>query len=274
MDLSDLEAGVTPPGEEPVAGENAGNGEDRRTAGEGGTPAPEGETGPALKNVVEAVLFVTPEPLSIKKLAGVVGNPPLDDLWAVIRELQREYEGRGVELAQVAGGFRFFSREEYAPWAKNVLPEEGPTRLSRAALEVLSVVAYRQPITRVAVEAVRGVNCDGVIRALLDRKLITTDGREEAPGRPFRYRTTRHFLLYFGLGHLDDLPPIPTATTEVAPPDAGLEPAAETPAAEAVAEGAPAEPAADEGTVGDIEPAPEGDDGAPAPGAASDDTPA
>jgi len=274
MDLSDLEAGVTPPGEEPVTGGNAVDGEDRRTPEEAEAPAPEAEAGPSLKNVVEAVLFVTPEPLPIKKLAGVVGNPPLDDLWAVIRELQREYEGRGVELAQVAGGFRFFSREEYAPWAKNVLPEEGPTRLSRAALEVLSVIAYRQPINRVAVEAIRGVNCDGVIRALLDRKLITTAGREEAPGRPFRYRTTKHFLLYFGLGRLDDLPPVPTATAEVAPTDAGLERAAETPAAEAVAEGAPAEPAPGEGIAADVGPAPEGDDGEPAPGTASDDTPA
>ena len=161
-----------------------------------------------LKNVVEAVLFVTPEPLPIKKLAAVVEEPDLARLAAIIRGLQGEYEGRGVELVQVAGGWRFFSREEYAPWAKKVLPVEAPSRLSRAALETLSIIAYRQPVTKVTIEEIRGVNCDGVIKTLYDRGFVTTSGREEMPGRPFRYRTTKYFLRYFGLASLDDLPPL------------------------------------------------------------------
>ncbi len=167
----------------------------------------EDRTPPApLKNVVEAVLFVTPEPLSLRKLAAVVGDVTTAELKGIIAELQAEYEGRGVELACVAGGYRFFSREEYAAWARKVLPTEAPPRLSRAALETLSIIAYRQPITRVAIEDVRGVNCDGVLRTLMERSFVATAGREELPGRPFLYRTTKHFLAYFGLASLDELP--------------------------------------------------------------------
>lgn len=160
-----------------------------------------------LKNVVEAVLFVSPDPLPLKKLAAVVGASG-DELKAVIQELQREYEGRGVELAFVAGGYRFFSRPEYAPWAKQVLPIEKAPRLSRAAVETLAIIAYRQPVTRVNIDEIRGVNSDGVLRTLIERKLIVTDGREDMPGRPFRYRTTKQFLHYFGLTGLNDLPPL------------------------------------------------------------------
>lgn len=166
-----------------------------------------------LKNVVEAVLFVTPDPLSLKKLAALVGAAT-DELTAVIRDLQREYEGRGVELALVAGGYRFFSRPEYAPWAKKVLPLGKVPRLSRAAVETLAIIAYRQPVTRVAVEEVRGVNSDAVLKTLLEKKLITTAGRENAPGRPFRYRTTRKFLQYFGLTDLEDLPSLEERAAE------------------------------------------------------------
>jgi segregation and condensation protein B len=166
-----------------------------------------------LKNVVEAVLFVTPDPLPLRKLAAVTGALP-DELRAVIRELQGEYEGHGVELAYVAGGYRFFSRSEYAPWAKQVLPLDRGPRLSRAALETLAIIAYRQPVTRVAVEEVRGVNSDAVMKTLLEKKFIVTDGREDAPGRPFRYRTTKKFLQYFGLAALDDLPSLEKPAAE------------------------------------------------------------
>lgn len=167
-----------------------------------------------LKNVVEAVLFVTPDPLPLKRLAAVVGASG-DELKAVIRELQREYEDRGVELAFVAGGYRFFSRPEYAPWAKQVLPIEKAPRLSRAAVETLAIIAYRQPVTRVTIDEIRGVNSDGVLRTLLERKLITTDGREDMPGRPFRYRSTKQFLHYFGLTGLNDLPSLEEFEAEV-----------------------------------------------------------
>jgi len=166
-----------------------------------------------LKNVVEAVLFVTPDPLSLRKLGPLVGASP-DELKPIIRKLQEEYEGRGVELALVAGGYRFYSRPEYARWAQKILPVEKGPRLSRAALETLAIIAYRQPVTRVAVEEVRGVNCDSVLKTLLERKFIATHGREDVPGRPFRYRTTKKFLQHFGLAGLDDLPSLEEPDTE------------------------------------------------------------
>ncbi len=167
--------------------------------------ANEDEKGLPLKNVVEAVLFVTPDPLPLRKLGPLVGASP-DELKPIIRQLQDEYEGRGVELAFVAGGYRFYSRPEYARWAEKILPVEKGPRLSRAAVETLAIIAYRQPVTRVAVEEVRGVKCDSVLKTLLERKFIATHGREDVPGRPFRYRTTKKFLQHFGLAGLDDLP--------------------------------------------------------------------
>jgi len=189
--------------------------EDKETAAPlAETPASDGAAaGLPLKNIVEAVLFVTPEPLAARKVAEVVGAD-IAEVEAVIKELQDDYIGRGVELTHLAGGWRFFSREEYAPWAKKVLPVEAPPRLSRAALETLSIIAYRQPITRVAIEEIRGVNCDAVLHTLHERGFITTSGREDVPGRPFRYRTTKFFLRYFGLASLNDLPPLEETTRE------------------------------------------------------------
>lgn len=200
MDLRDGEGEV----EEIAQSGEAVEGHENRPAGEG-TSAGVREL--PLKNIVEAVLFVTPDPLPLSKLAEVVGADA-EQVNAVIADLQEDYAGRGVELIQLAGGWRFFSREEYAPWAKKVLPVEPPPRLSRAALETLSIIAYRQPITRVAIEEIRGVNCDAVLRTLQERGFITTSGREDVPGRPFRYRTTKFFLRYFGLSSLKDLPPL------------------------------------------------------------------
>lgn len=200
MDLRDGEGEV----EEITQSGEAVEGRENRPPGEG-TSAGVREL--PLKNIVEAVLFVTPDPLPLSKLAEVVGADA-EQVNAVIADLQEDYAGRGVELIQLAGGWRFFSREEYAPWAKKVLPVEPPPRLSRAALETLSIIAYRQPITRVAIEEIRGVNCDAVLRTLQERGFITTSGREDVPGRPFRYRTTKFFLRYFGLSSLKDLPPL------------------------------------------------------------------
>jgi len=217
-------------------------------------PRPGDEKTLPLKNIVEAILFVTPQPLPLKNLCALIGSPTQAEVLESIRELQRDYVGKGVELAQVAGGFRFFSREEYAPWAKKVLPEEGPSRLSRAALEAISVIAYRQPITRVLIEEIRGVNCDGVLRSLLDRKLITTEGREDAPGRPFRYRTTKHFLLYFGLSSLEDLPPLPEGQAEEMDKRAAAVESKEAAAAEAADESAEGAVVAESETAGTGEP--------------------
>ncbi len=218
MGLPDDGVGLTPEEEpEPMVSDSEATEEERGARAEETTPPeapPTAQAGLPLKNVVEAILFVTPEPLPLRKLGEVAGGVPADELMAVIRALQKEYEGRGVELVQLAGGWRFFSREEYAPWAKKVLPVDAPPRLSRAALETLSIIAYRQPITRVTMEEIRGVNCDGVLRTLLERGFVSTSGREDVPGRPFRYRTTKHFLRYFGLASLAELPPLEETKAE------------------------------------------------------------
>lgn len=164
-----------------------------------------------LKNVLEAMLFVTPKPLGLPKLAELVPEAGKDEIAAALETLRADYSERGVELVRIAGGYRFFSREEYAGWASKVIPAEQEPRLTRAALETLSIIAYRQPITRVEIEEIRGISSTGVIRTVLERGLIEVKGRKEVIGRPKLYGTTRVFLDYFGLVSLEDLPGLPEA---------------------------------------------------------------
>jgi segregation and condensation protein B len=141
-----------------------------------------------------------------------------------VTELGREYEeqGRAFEIWEVAGGYQLRTRPEYASYLR-LLHRERPLRLSRAALETLAVVAYRQPVTRAEIEAVRGVEVDAVIRSLLDRQLVRIAGHREVPGRPMLYATTKRFLEVFGLGRLDDLPTLREMEELLPPPvpDAG-----------------------------------------------------
>ncbi len=167
-----------------------------------------------LKNILEAMLFISPTPLSVPKLVKLVPEAEKAAIEAVLESLTVDYADRGVELVQVAGGYRFFSREEYARWAVNVVPAEPEPKLSRAALETLSIISYRQPITRVEVEEIRGISSTGVIRTLLERGLVEVKGRKDAIGRPKLFGTTRTFLDYFGLANLKDLP-------EITEPDGG-----------------------------------------------------
>jgi segregation and condensation protein B len=159
------------------------------------------------KRIVEALVLGAPEPVSARKLAEVVPGLEPEDAVAIVAELGREYEelGRAFEIWEVAGGYQLRTRPEYASYLR-LLHRERPLRLSRAALETLAVVAYRQPVTRAEVEAVRGVEVDAVIRSLLERQLVRIAGHREVPGRPMLYATTKRFLEVFGLGELDDLP--------------------------------------------------------------------
>ena len=159
------------------------------------------------KRIVEALVLGAPEPVSARKLAEVVPGLESEDAAAIVAELGREYEeqGRAFEIWEVAGGYQLRTRPEYASYLR-LLHRERPLRLSRAALETLAVVAYRQPVTRAEVEAVRGVEVDAVIRSLLERQLVRIAGHREVPGRPMLYATTKRFLEVFGLGELDDLP--------------------------------------------------------------------
>ena len=171
------------------------------------------------KRIVEALVLGAPEPVSARKIAEVVPGLEPEDAVAIVAELGREYEelGRAFEIWEVAGGYQLRTRPEYASYLR-LLHRERPLRLSRAALETLAVVAYRQPVTRAEVEAVRGVEVDAVIRSLLERQLVRVAGHREVPGRPMLYATSKRFLEVFGLGELDDLPTLREMEELLPPP--------------------------------------------------------
>jgi segregation and condensation protein B len=173
----------------------------------------------AQKRIVEALVLGAPEPVSAQKIAEVVPGLEVDAARALVAELGREYEERGhaFEIWEVAGGYQLRTRPEYASYLR-LLHRERPLRLSRAALETLAVVAYRQPVTRAEIEAVRGVEVDAVLRSLLERQLVRIAGHREVPGRPMLYATTRRFLEVFGLGRLDDLPTLREMEELLPPP--------------------------------------------------------
>ena len=175
--------------------------------GGSGVPADgERDDAPPLRTVLEAVLLVTDEPVAAVTLAQVVERPTPEVEGALVG-LAEEYDaqGRGFTLRQVAGGWRLYTREECAPYVERFVLDGQQARLTQAALETLAVIAYRQPVTRQRVSAVRGVNVDGVVRTLLARGLITEAGPDEDTGAT-RYRTTAYFLERLGLQSLDELP--------------------------------------------------------------------
>jgi len=193
------------------------------------------------KRIVEALVLGAPEPVSAQKMAEVVPGLDAEDAGALVVELGREYEeqGRAFEIWEVAGGYQLRTRPEYASYLR-LLHRERPLRLSRAALETLAVVAYRQPVTRAEVEAVRGVEADAVLKNLLERQLVRIAGHREVPGRPMLYGTTRRFLEVFGLGELEDLPTLreieqllpPGVEASAPPPPVSATPESEELAAE------------------------------------------
>ena len=165
---------------------------------------------PPLVSVLEAALFASAEPIPLKRLTRVLGAWSRKQIVAALAELgeRQERETSGVRVVETAGGYQLRSFAEYAPWVRKFFMEK-PPRLSRAVLETLAVVAYRQPATRGEVEAVRGVNCDAVLGTLTARGLIEVNGRRPSPGRPVEYGTTQGFLELFSLKNLDELPPLP-----------------------------------------------------------------
>ena len=161
-----------------------------------------------VKSVVEAVLFATDIPLSLGRLETLVGNGRSAAIREAIERLNQEYweQGRAFFVAEVAGGFQMATRTQYGPWVKKLFLGRTETRLSPAALEALAIIAFKQPVIRAEIEAIRGVNSGGVLGTLLERGLIRITGRSEALGRPLLYGTTKKFLRYFGLNMLSDLP--------------------------------------------------------------------
>ncbi|MFE4594028.1 SMC-Scp complex subunit ScpB [Streptomyces laurentii] len=169
-------------------------------------PSDPGDSRPALKPSLEAVLLVVDEPATEAHLAQVLDRTPRE-VGDALRELADEYTaaGRGFELRLVAGGWRFSTRPAYAAAVEAFVLDGRQARLTQAALETLAVVAYRQPVSRSRVSAVRGVNCDGVMRTLLQRGLVAEAGAEPETGA-ILYRTTNYFLERMGLRGLDELP--------------------------------------------------------------------
>ena len=159
-----------------------------------------------LKRILECLLFAADSPLSLDRLSVLVERPKVE-LKPVMQELVDDFEraGHGFQLAEIAGGFQFRTRQAYAAWVRK-LSKDRPFRFSQPALETLSMVAYRQPVTRSEVEYLRGVDSGGVMKTLLEKGLIRILGKKDVPGRPLMYGTSRKFLEFFGLRDLNDLP--------------------------------------------------------------------
>jgi segregation and condensation protein B len=162
----------------------------------------------ARRSRVEAVLFLSREPLSLRKLAQLANLTDATEARTVLKGLEARYNERqcAFQVAQVAGGYQLMSRREFVTWVRPQSAHEHDFRLSPPSLETLVVVAYRQPILRSEVEAIRGVACGEILRQLLDRDLLRIVGRSEELGRPLRYGTTKRFLEVFGLSNLEELP--------------------------------------------------------------------
>ena len=189
-------------------------------------PSPEAPDGPAAsveqiepadgepavdQQLVEALLFSTHHPLTAGRIADVLELPTPKGIRRTIAELNKAYEetGRCFRIEQVAGGFQMLTLAVFGPTLQKLHAREADTRLTKAAQETLAVIAYKQPVLRTDVEAIRGVSCGETIRSLMEKRLVKIAGRAELPGRPILYGTTRRFLETFGLNSLKDLPQPP-----------------------------------------------------------------
>ena len=163
-----------------------------------------------LRAIVEAIVFAAPQPLTPREIGRVLGGVAKEDWLRALEELKESYAGddRGLQLIEVAGGWQITTRPEYNDWVRELLDPKIPTRLSIQALETLAVIAYRQPATLPEIIELRGVRSQGVVKTLLEKRLIRITGRKEVVGRPMLYGTTKQFLLHFGLKDLDELPQI------------------------------------------------------------------
>lgn len=183
-----------------------------------------------LKAVLEALIFASPEPLTPKSMYKLLEGEPKEDVDAALEELKKDYERPGgLQMVEVAGGFRIVTRPELHEWVRRLFHHQSTLKLSVQALETLAVIAYKQPVTAPEIAEIRGVNTSGVVGTLIDRKLIKIVGRKPVVGRPFMYGTTREFLDRFGLKDLNDLPKIEDIAEVLGfEPPSGLTPGAAT----------------------------------------------
>src|SRR5436309_14570774 len=188
-----------------------------------------------LSRIIEALLFSAPKPLSIRELAAAIKGARAEDpaaagpnefarvtegeIAAALEELKVAYvrEQRAFQIIEKAEGWQLVTDPTFASWVRQLFPVPKPARLTAPGLETLAIIAYRQPITRADVEAVRGVNIDGVLQTLMERGLVKIAGRAEIPGRPLLYETTQFFLDHFGLRNLDELPNVEELRTRHLP---------------------------------------------------------
>jgi segregation and condensation protein B len=206
-----------------------------------------------LDHIVESVLFAAAAPVGLRKLVEILDGPTSKEVQAALTRLREQYGPgrRGIQLHEVAGGYQFRTARENAEWVRAVFRDK-PARLGRATLETLAIIAYKQPATRAEIEAIRGVDVDGVLNTLLSRRFIKIAGRKEAVGRPLLYSTTPEFLEAFGLKELSELPSLkelglPPDADEITIPAAPIADAADSADAAAAADQAIAEPS----TLGD-----------------------
>jgi len=204
-----------------------------------------------LIRVVEALLFSAQKPLSAKEIVDVIkrageaedftlndfGNVRATEVAAALQQLKTEYaeQQRAFQLVEKAEGWQLASDAAYVQWVRQLFPGPKPARLTAPALETLAIIAYRQPITRADVEAVRGVNIDAVLQTLMERGLVKISGRAEIPGRPLLYETTEFFLDHFGLRHLDELPNVEELRTRYLPVSSRPQPPQPAPATDQAA---------------------------------------
>jgi segregation and condensation protein B len=192
-------------GEEVEAGAHATQVRESRPADEAPVLPPQ-----EVRAVLEALVFAAPQPITPREIAQVMGGVPKQAWLAALEEIRADYarDGRGLQVVEVAGGWQITTRPEYNDWIRELLDPKAPTRLSIQALETLAVISYKQPVTLPEIIELRGVRSGGVIKTLLEKRLIRIVGRKEVVGRPILYGTTKEFLLHFGLRDLTELPRI------------------------------------------------------------------
>jgi len=161
-----------------------------------------------LREIIESLIFVSLEPLTLEKLKTILAEYPEQEIKHAIEELLQNYASneRGIQIIQTAGGYLFTTKPDYDQWISRLFKEERKNRLSSAALETLSIIAYHQPVTLAEISSLRGVDTTHTLKVLLEKKLVKIVGRKKGPGRPLIYRTTDRFLSHFGLNSLKDLP--------------------------------------------------------------------
>ncbi len=163
-----------------------------------------------VKRIVEALLFAVQEPISVRKICEVVEGVETKEIREVIQQLREEYDthDRVFQIEEIANGYQLLSRPEYHEWISKIRKKSGESKLSQQALETLSIIAYKQPIIRAEIEAIRGVQSGQMIRTLIEKGLVKITGRDEVLGRPLLYGTTTKFLDHFGLKSIKDLPKV------------------------------------------------------------------